>query len=122
MFQSITPVCPVTDMARSVAFWERLGFEVYFVDHSDPKAAAYCGVRRGALALHLQAFTPQDLEETQTMALRVWMESRSDLDALAEEWAPHGVISAPLGDKPWGNREFGIYDPDKTPFFFCVDL
>jgi len=121
MFQSITPVCPVTDMERTVAFWKTLGFEVYFTDNSAPDAAAYCGVRRGNLAIHLQAFTPEQLNTTQTMALRIWMTSRDHLDALASEWSAHDVISAPLGDKPWGNREFGIYDPDKTPFFFCVD-
>lgn len=104
-----------------MAFWQTLGFEIYFTDNSAPEAAAYCGVRRGALALHLQAFTPEQLKATQTMALRVWMESREHLDALATEWDRHGVISAPLADKPWGNREFGIYDLDRTPFFFGVD-
>ena len=44
------------------------------------------------------------------------------LDELAKEWDNQDVISAPLGDRPWGNREFGIYDPDNTPFFFCADL
>lgn len=121
MFQSITPVCPVTDMERTVAFWEKLGFEVYFTDNTAPAAAAYCGVRRESLALHLQVFTPEQLNMTQTMALRVWMRSQEDLDALAAEWIDHGVISSPLEDKPWGNREFGLYDPDRTPFFFCVD-
>ncbi|MDJ0641464.1 MAG: VOC family protein [Erythrobacter sp.] len=122
MFTSVTPVCPVSDMQRTLQFWQTLGFELSFVDNSDPKAAAYCGVRRGALEIHLQAFTTDQLRFTQTMALRVWMESREKLDALAEEWAPHNVISAPLADRPWGNREFGLYDPDKTPFFFCVDI
>lgn len=121
MFQSITPVCPVTDMAKTLAFWEKLGFTLSFIDNSAPEAAAYCGVRRDGLSLHLQAFTPEQMKTTQTMALRVWMESRESLDALATEWEPHGVITAPLGDRPWGNREFGFYDPDCTPFFFCVD-
>ncbi len=122
MFRAVTPVCPVSDMAKSLAFWEMLGFQLSFIDNSEPEAAGYCGVRRENLSLHLQAFTMDQLKYTQTMALRVWMDSREKLDALAAEWAPHNVISAPLEDKPWGNREFGIYDPDKTPFFFCVDV
>lgn len=122
MFKMITPVLPVTDLQRSLAFWETLGFKLDFIDNSAPEAAAYCGVRRDGLSLHLQAFAREDFDKTQTMALRIWMDSRKALDGLAAEWAPHGVISAPLGDRPWGNREFGVYDPDKTPFFFCVGL
>ena len=68
MFKSITPVCPVTDMARTVAFWQTLGFEVYFTDESAPEAPAYCGVRRGELALHLQAFKPWRCESGWTVA------------------------------------------------------
>lgn len=122
MFKAITPVCPVTNMARTIAFWERLGFAVRFADNSNRLETTYCGVRRGSLELHLQSFTSEQLEVTQTMAMRIWMESRGKLDELAAEWEPHDVISSPLGDKPWGNREFGIYDPDRTPFFFCIDI
>ncbi|MEO0418601.1 MAG: VOC family protein [Pseudomonadota bacterium] len=122
MLHSITPVCPVADMQRSLAFWRKLGFDLAFVDNSDLDAAAYCGVRRDGVTLHLQTFTPDQIETTQTMALRIWLDGREALDALAAEWEPHGVITAPLGDRPWGNREFGFYDPDGTPFFFCIDV
>ncbi len=120
MFKSVHPVCPVTNMKLTLDFWKTLGFELAFVDTSDPDSAAYCGVCRDTLLFHLQAFTPGQLQTTQTMALRIEMDSAQALDALAAEWEPHGVISAPLGNRPWGNREFGLYDPDKTPFFFCV--
>ena len=122
MFVTITPVCPVTDMERTVAFWLKLGFELSFADNSELHAASYCGVGRENIWLHLQSFTKDQLKVTQTMALRIWMDSRASLDQLAAEWEPQGVITSPLADKPWGNREFGVYDPDRTPFFFCVDI
>ena len=120
MFRSVHPVCPVTNITRTLEFWVRLGFDLDFVDTSDPETASYCGVRRDGLLIHLQAFTPDQLKMTQTMAIRVELENVEALNALGAEWEPLGVISAPLGDRPWGNREFGLYDPDKTPFFFCV--
>jgi len=56
------------------------------------------------------------------MAIRIEMDNLQALEKLYEEWKPHNVITADLGDRPWGNREFGFYDPDKTPFYFCVGI
>jgi len=121
MFKSVHPVCPVTDMGASLAFWARLGFAVAFADRDPPETADYAGVARDGLELHLQTFTPEQRAGTQTMAIRIEMTGRAALEALHGEWAPHGMITAELADKPWGTREFGFYDPDGTPFFFYVD-
>jgi len=122
MFKTVSPVCPTTDLPRTLAFWQRLGFEPVFADHADPAKASYAGVVRANLELHLQTFTPEQMTYTQTMAMRIKLESRDALEQLHAEWQPHGHITAPLEEKPWGNYEFGFYDPDKTPFFFYVDL
>ena len=122
MFVAVSPVCPTTDLPRTIAFWNALGFAVLFADHKDISQASYAGVQRETLELHLQTFTPDQIQTTQTMATRIRLESCEALEALYAEWQPQGIISAPLEDKPWGNYEFGFYDPDKTPFFFYVDL
>lgn len=122
MFTTVSPVCPTTDLERTLEFWQTLGFLPAFADHQDVAQASYAGVRRSELELHLQTFTPDQIQTTQTMAMRIMLESREALEALYAEWLPHGHISAPLEEKPWGNYEFGFYDPDKTPFFFYVDL
>lgn len=122
MFTTISPVCPTTDLARTIEFWQQLGFAAVFADHQDVEKASYAGMRRAELELHLQTFTTDQIQTTQTMAMRIKLESRAALEALYKEWAPLGHISAPLEEKPWGNYEFGFYDPDKTPFFFYVDL
>jgi len=121
MFVAVSPVCPTTDLSRTMAFWERLGFERDFADHPDLRQATYAGVRRETLELHLQTFTLDQIQTTQTMAMRIRLESRKALEALYAEWQPLDFISAPLDEKPWGNYEFGFYDPDRTPFFFYVD-
>ncbi len=122
MFTRISPVCPTTDLARTLAFWQQLGFSPVFADHAEVSQATYAGVARANLELHLQTFTPEQMSYTQTMATRIQLESREALEALYAEWQPHGHITAPLEEKPWGNYEFGFYDPDKTPFFFYVDM
>ena len=122
MFVAVSPVCPTTDLPKTVAFWTRLGFDLLFADHADLSQASYAGVQRDTLELHLQTFTPDQIQTTQTMATRIRLISRDALESLYAEWEPQGVISARLEAKPWGNYEFGFYDPDKTPFFFYVDL
>ena len=121
MFTTVSPVCPTTDMARTLAFWQRLGFAVGFADHKDPAKADYAGVRRSGLELHLQTFTPEQLGSGTNMQIRVRVESAAALEALNTEWLPHKVIAAPLARKPWGNYELGFYDPDGAALFFYVE-
>lgn len=116
---SVHPVLPVTDMKRALDFWQRLGFAVDFVDRQPPEHADYAGVRRGDLVLHLQTFTAEQRSYTQTMALRIETDA---VETLYAEWKDLGVITAPLEKKPWGNYEFGFYDPDNSPFFFYREI
>jgi catechol 2,3-dioxygenase-like lactoylglutathione lyase family enzyme len=116
---AVHPVLPVTDMKRALEFWSRLGFKLAFADRPQAETADYAGVRRGDLVLHLQTFTEEQRGYTQTMALRIETDA---VEALHEEWKDLGVITAPLEKKPWGNYEFGFYDPDNTPFFFYREI
>jgi hypothetical protein len=44
----------------------------------------------------------------------------SQIDELNAELEPHGIVhpNAPIGDKPWGTREFAILDPDNNLITF----
>ena len=119
--QVVHPVCPVVDIEASLASWRQLDMSVLFTDKVPPATADYAGIGRGGLELHMQTFTPEQRAATQTMAIRVEMPGREALEALHREWAPHGIITVALADQPWGTREIGFYDPDRTPFFFYVD-
>ncbi|MEQ9314291.1 MAG: VOC family protein [Henriciella sp.] len=118
---ALRPVLPVTDMARSLAFWRGLGFEVAFSDRSPAEKADYAGVRGHGLELHLQTFTAEQLGYTQTMSIRIEVETRNALEALHARWSTAATITAPLSEKPWGTVEFGFYDPDGTPFHVYCD-
>jgi len=116
---SVHPVLPVTDMKRALEFWQSLGFRVAFSDAAQPESASYAGVSRGDLTLHLQTFTEEQRGHTQTMALRI---ETNAVETLYAEWKDMGFITSPLAEKPWGNYEFGFYDPDNTPFFFYREV
>ena len=118
---ALRPVLPVTDMARSIAFWKGLGFKVAFCDSEPPEQADYAGVRGHGLELHLQTFTPGQLSVTQVMNIRIETSSREELERLHAAWARQVDISAPLEEKPWGTVEFGFRDPDGAPFHIYCD-
>jgi len=122
MFKAIRPVIPVTNMKRSVEFWQSLGFETCFRDGNEIAASNYAGVQRDDLVFHLQTFSADDMFHPQCMSLRIELEERNKLESLFNEWNPSGIITAPLGERPWGNFEFGFYDPDRTAFFFYVPM
>lgn len=119
MFTSIHPVCPTTDLVRTVEFWSKRGVPLVFTDHDDLTQASYAGVRRGIFYLHLQTFTREQLGTGGTISIRTFVKDLADLESLYEEWKPVGVDS-PLALKPWYQHEFGFYDPDGTALFFCA--
>lgn len=118
---ALRPVLPVTNMARSLAFWKKLGFALAFCDREQPGQAEYAGLRGHGIELHLQTFTPGQLSATQVMNIRIETGSREDLERLHALWARQIDISAPLEEKPWGTVEFGFRDPDGTPFHIYCD-
>ena len=118
-FKAINPVIPVRDMQEALSFYEgRLGFKEVFDDAAAPGATiSYAGVRRGGLCLHLQTMAPN---ERPTMPLvRIQVEN---IEPLYEEYEAQGVITGPLAAKPWGSRDFGLYDPNKAALVFYEDL
>ncbi len=121
MFKTVSPVCPVLDMKEHITFWQKLGFKVVFASQVPPETADYAGVGRDNIEFHLQAFTKEQLNYTQVMAIRIQMIGQEALEKLYADWNSQISITAPLEDKPWGTREFGFYDPSGGAFFFYTD-
>jgi len=97
------PVLASLDFAESVAFYGALGFETLGL-HDD-----YALVRRGAMELHFWACPDRAIAEATSCYLNV-----GAVDALHAEWRAampeNGRIATPE-DKPWGMREFAVWDP-----------
>jgi catechol 2,3-dioxygenase-like lactoylglutathione lyase family enzyme len=96
---------PVSDVARSVAFYQQFGFQV---EHYGPQFAL---LRLGEGTLGL--FKSEALEQTHTLRERIHIELSTDhLDELYGELQGRGVIFLePPHDEPW-ERAMATPDPD----------
>jgi len=117
----VTPVIPAKDMEESLAFYEgKLGFERRFAYAEDKDGPiSYAGLHRAGLTLHLQAIVPGQDDAVPLIRIRV-----ENIDPLYEEYLAEGVVSPTgrLEEKPWGSRDFGLYDPNGAALVFYEDL
>jgi catechol 2,3-dioxygenase-like lactoylglutathione lyase family enzyme len=129
------PVFAVRDLEAAMAFYSRLGFAVRRYD------SGYGYAERDGLKLHLRRAPEID---PFTNYMEVWVET-PDPDRLHDEWQslgllpvvdgigpelraevrrrfeagdPVGLITANVGDMPWGVREFSIRDLDNNQLRF----
>ncbi len=123
MFKQTHPIIGTRDMRRAIAFYtEKLGFALAF--RTDPGVELdaehpnYVGYRRDAVELHMQFQYPHEMG---TIRLRLLVE---DPDALYAEYRARGVECSPNGvqDRPWGTREFSLFDLDRNAFTFYRNL
>ncbi|GCE25874.1 hypothetical protein KDA_13580 [Dictyobacter alpinus] len=96
---------PVSDVARSVAFYQQFGFQV---EQSGPQFALL-RLGEGTLGLLKSKIT----EETHTLRKRIHIELSTDnLDELYKELKQKGVVFLePPHDEPW-ERAMATSDPD----------
>jgi len=101
------------NIERSVAFFEALGFTRVAVY---PTVAM---VSRDAVDLHFW-LTP-DPAIPRATGCRVNVDA---IDALYREFLPLDIVHPddPLGDKPWGTREFSILDADGNVLTFAAPI
>jgi catechol 2,3-dioxygenase-like lactoylglutathione lyase family enzyme len=115
MLTVIIPKLPMRDRARTRHYYiNHLGFHDVGTVHYDE----YLLVARDGVELHF--FLHPDLDPRKNYGqvyLRV-----NDIDALYNGWMeqgvrihPHGALN---GDKPWGQREFALLDPDHNLLTF----
>ena len=110
--ESVKPVLMSRDIARSVAFYHLLGFELLFQD--DPANPRYVGVRRDGIDLHIQWHDAKEWEyPNDRPAYRFVVQ---DVDGLFAEIAARVELDerSVVRDTPWGTREFHIQDPDRN--------
>jgi len=100
------PILPARDIAEAVAFYARLGFALMGDPYPD-----YALVRRDGCEIHFWRCADRAIAEQCSAYLR-----SGDVDALHAEFAKAGLaeaggrLSRPT-DRPWGMREFEVWDP-----------
>lgn len=115
----VQPVLMTRDVARSIEFYARLGFEVTFRDH--PTDTKYAGIRRDGVELHLQWHDAASWEHpTDRPTYRFVV---AEVDELFREFQAAGVLGegVRLFDTSWGTREFHVQDGDGNGLQFYRD-
>ena len=100
------PILAARDIGETVAFYERLGFEVLRL--YDSFGPPYLLLRRDDVELHFVHSPEVDpAESSGGCYLRL-----ADAQAVYDDWEPLAVpgMHPPL-DTPWGMREFFVVDP-----------
>lgn len=100
------PTLEVRDVARSVAFYDRVfGWRV-LTTTGDPPAFALLGTDRPLLAVSQE-------RDPAVAAVAACFVEVMGVEALAARCEASGVeVVAPLTDHPWGMRDFVVRDPD----------
>ena len=105
------PVLHVADVEATAAFYrDVLGFTWDFGD------AAYAVVWRENSAIHFS----QGSGAPASVHLFLWVR---DVDAIHDEVVARGAeVVTPLGDRPYGLREFAVRDPNGVDLVFGQDV
>ncbi len=106
--QRAIPLLATTNIAHSVAFFERIGFERGYQDEN------YAIITRDAVALHLWLCDDKNIADNTSCRVQV-----TNIAALYAECQQHDAIhpNGALAMQPWG-QEFAILDPDGSMVTF----
>jgi catechol 2,3-dioxygenase-like lactoylglutathione lyase family enzyme len=115
---AVHPVLASRDVAATLRFYERLGFQETFKDA--PDRPSYAAVRRGGVELHLQWHDSAEWEHPGDRPVYRFLVE--DVDGLFAEVAAQGLPGGmtEVRDTPWGTREFHLRDPDGNGLQFYV--
>ena len=114
--RAVIPQLRTTDLADSLRFYEKLGFDVLF-RHQD----FYAAVRRGGCTLHLKRVDETDPSidyVSRNGHLHLYFDV-ADADAAAAELGKKGFrFIKPVHDTAWGTREFVVADDQGHTLYF----
>ncbi len=99
MTTDVVPILRVSDAAKAVEWYRRLGFERVFEHRFEPHLPAYVGIRREGAQIHLSEHAG---DANPNGLVYIWVD---DVDAVAAEF---GVT---VDEQPWA-RDVELADPD----------
>ena len=113
------PTLTVLDVEASIAFYsEWLGFRQDLAEKDETGLTFLGSVEVGETVIMFESPGPNatlapNHGEGSGVMLTICLSDADDIDALYERLLQGGVrICAPIGDRPWGNRDFMLQDPD----------
>jgi catechol 2,3-dioxygenase-like lactoylglutathione lyase family enzyme len=111
MLQQIHPKLPMRNKEETKTYYQQLGFTVS-ADYGD-----YLIIQKDAIEIHFFAFAALD---PLTNYGQVYIRT-NEIDTLYQSFLEKGVVihpNAPLAEKPWGQKEFALLDPDHNLLTF----
>lgn len=110
---SIAPGITVDDLAKSIAFYEGLGFAV---GERWEDGGTLMGVMLHA-GHSMYGLSQDDFakgkDRVKGVGMRTWISTEQDIDELAARAKAAGVtLDSDPEDYPWGGRGFAVTDPD----------
>lgn len=114
----LAPVIQCYNIQETVAFYtKKMGFSLTFKDADENYG--YAIVSRQEIEIHLQQPDPEYIDGTDhQLGIRIRVK---DIEHIHEEYKEAGILSSELSVKPWGTKEFGLYDPNKVAIHFYED-
>lgn len=116
---TLWPTLTVRDVEASLAFYHgALGFRRDLLERDESGIPTLGSVEVGDTVIMFETPGPgAELEPNHAagsgVTLTLCLPSSADIDGLYARLQREGAaICAPIGDRPWGNRDFGIRDPD----------
>ena len=113
---SFAPQFLVADIARSIAYYERLGFTF-----GEPWEGFYAIGTRDGLELHIKEAPKNDAERQQRRE-QEHLDAAAGVDGIEELYAEcvakGATILKPLAATEWGTKDFYIEDPDGNVISF----
>ncbi len=117
MLTDIHPKLPMRDKSVTQQFYlDKLGFTQFGGDYPD-----YLMVEKDAIQIHFFLFKELNPKENYG---QVYIRTKK-IDVLYTSLKSHGVAIHPNGhlqNKPWGQKEFSILDPDNNLLTFGESL
>ena len=111
---SLAPQFLVDDLARSIAYYQKLGFTF-----GDPWEGFYAIGQQDGLELHLKEPPSNDAERQHR---RDHLDAAAGVDGIEEYYAQcianGATIIKPLTATPWGTKDFYVEDPDGNVICF----
>ncbi len=111
MLQQIHPKLPMRNKELTKTYYQQLGFTVS-ADYGD-----YLIIQKDSIEIHFFAFAALD---PLTNYGQVYIRTNA-IDNLYQSYLDKGVTihpNAPLAEKPWGQKEFSLLDPDHNLLTF----
>ena len=118
LFQAVVPTLRVDDFAASRRFYEAgLGFAVDWEWRDAPGEPAFVQMSRDGMNLYLSE-RAGDAAPGGLVYLYV-----ANVDHFHDDLRARGVVAdEPPGDRPWGNREMRLRDPDGNTLCIATPL